>query len=298
MSFALLADTHNKPYDEIIASLKKHRSEFQFIAIAGDIIRSSEVRIANVTNESAHGHSKSHQSLMQPEQELIIRQQKNVLPLLRSCVDIAPTYLSLGNHEMLLCDEDLEVIRNTGVMLLDNTYTYVKGTGDTTTPVLIGGLTSGSVVFYRHCKERIPSSERNQRYPRITLDTPRLKNLQDRSPQISWLVSFCAHSGYHILLSHHPEYVSMIPPHIDQVCAGHAHGGQWDYYSAHDHRWKGIFAPGQGLFPQYTNGIYKVKGSNDCRLVVSRGLANTTWVPRICNPTEIVYISGSDHTPI
>ena len=35
------------------------------------------------------------------------------------------------------------------------------------------------------------------------------------------------------------------------------------------------------------------KGVYDGRLVVSAGLSNTTWVPRLFNPTEVVYIKGS-----
>ena len=47
---------------------------------------------------------------------------------------------------------------------------------------------------------------------------------------------------------------------------------------------KGIYAPGQGLFPKLTSGIV------DQRLVISRGLANNTLIPRLWNPEEIIYI--------
>lgn len=110
------------------------------------------------------------------------------------------------------------------------------------------------------------------------------KATADIKPDTSWLHDFAASSGYHILLSHHPEYYPFIPSSIDLVLSGHAHGGQWNYYSFKDRRWKGIFAPGQGLFPKYTSGMYG-------KMIVSRGLANTTWVPRICNPTEVVYVN-------
>ena len=62
------------------------------------------------------------------------------------------------------------------------------------------------------------------------------------------------------------------------VLSGHAHGGQWQFFG------HGVWAPGQGWWPRYTKGVYVG------RLVVSAGLSNTTWVPRICNPTEVVYI--------
>jgi predicted MPP superfamily phosphohydrolase len=37
-------------------------------------------------------------------------------------------------------------------------------------------------------------------------------------------------------------------------------------------------------FPGYTGGMY------DGKLIVSRGLSNTSRFPRIGNPTELVYI--------
>ena len=59
---------------------------------------------------------------------------------------------------------------------------------------------------------------------------------------------------------------------------GHAHGGQWRIAG------RGIFAPGQGLFPKLTSGIHD-------NLVISRGLSNTgNIVPRINNPAEIIYL--------
>ena len=46
--------------------------------------------------------------------------QENVIPFLRSCAAIAPTYLSLGNHELHLTEKDLSLIADTGVTVLDN----------------------------------------------------------------------------------------------------------------------------------------------------------------------------------
>ena len=47
---------------------------------------------------------------------------------------------------------------------------------------------------------------------------------------------------------------------------------------------EGLFAPGQGLFPRWTRGIY------DNRLIVTAGLSNTAKIPRFFNPREIVYL--------
>ena len=70
---------------------------------------------------------------------------------------------------------------------------------------------------------------------------------------------------------------------IDLIFSGHCHGGQWRVYSILHREERGVFAPGQGLFPPLTSGLH------DGRLLISRGLSNTTFIPRINNPTEIIY---------
>ena len=65
---------------------------------------------------------------------------------------------------------------------------------------------------------------------------------------------------------------------IDLVISGHAHGGQWRIFG------HPFFAPGQGFFPKYAQGI------TDGRLIVSRGLANTGPAPRFGNRPELVFI--------
>lgn len=97
---------------------------------------------------------------------------------------------------------------------------------------------------------------------------------------LEWLDEFCAKAGYKILLCHHPEYYDQYlkDKRIDLILSGHAHGGQIRIGN------KGIFSPGQGLFPEYTKGIY------DGRLVVTTGASNTASVPRWGNPCEVVMI--------
>ena len=90
--------------------------------------------------------------------------------------------------------------------------------------------------------------------------------------------------GYRILLAHRPdaidEYRQM---DFDLILSGHAHGGQWRIPG-----WiNGVYAPGQGLCPRYAGGLYLL---DDLAFIVSRGLSNNTWVPRIFNPPELVVI--------
>ena len=100
-------------------------------------------------------------------------------------------------------------------------------------------------------------------------------------PDLAFLSDFAALPGYKILISHHPEYypkyIRALP--IDLTVSGHAHGGQWAICG------HGLLAPGQGLFPRYTRGVY------EGRLAVSRGMSNPVPVPRIGTPREVVYLT-------
>lgn len=91
--------------------------------------------------------------------------------------------------------------------------------------------------------------------------------------------------AFNILLIHRPEYIEQYAEmDFDLVLCGHAHGGQWRIPGVLN----GLYAPGQGLFPEYAGGLYEV---GDTTLIVSRGLAKeSTWVPRIFNRPELVII--------
>lgn len=99
-----------------------------------------------------------------------------------------------------------------------------------------------------------------------------------------WLDAFAQAEGesdapvVRVLLCHRPEYYDRYDLPGDVILAGHAHGGQWRLLG------RPVFAPGQGLFPHYAEGVH------DGRLVVSRGLANTACLPRLGNPPELVIV--------
>ena len=104
--------------------------------------------------------------------------------------------------------------------------------------------------------------------------------LENSVPNLDFLSRFAALDVPKVLLCHHPEYyepyVKKYP--IELTVSGHAHGGQWRFFG------RGVYAPGQGLFPKYTSGIH------DGRFIISRGLKKTIIPPRIFNPTEIIII--------
>ncbi len=235
---ALLSDLHGRPYQETISSLKQHKPDI--ICIAGDIV---------------YG--------IWPDDNISpLVSQTYVLPFLERCAQVAPTFLSLGNHEQALDQEDLDKIENTGVIVLDNIWVQKDG-------LVLGGLTSAYVTDYR----RIKPKNSLFRYPR-------LQHVQfERKPETDWLAEYASVDGYHILLSHHPEYYPLVSDKVQLMLSGHAHGGQIRFFK------RGLYAPGQVWLPKWTKGVY------DNRLVVSAGLSNTASpIPRLFNPTEIVYV--------
>ena len=91
--------------------------------------------------------------------------------------------------------------------------------------------------------------------------------------------------NYTILLSHRPElFEHYVSRGFDLVLCGHAHGGQWRIPRILN----GLYAPNQGLFPQYAGGQYD---SDATTMIVSRGLAReSTRLPRIFNRPELVLV--------
>ena len=67
------------------------------------------------------------------------------------------------------------------------------------------------------------------------------------------------------------------------MLCGHAHGGQIRLPFI-----GGVYAPGQGFFPEYAEGKRVIGGT--C-LIISRGLGNSLFPFRINNPPELVKIT-------
>ena len=90
-------------------------------------------------------------------------------------------------------------------------------------------------------------------------------------------------SLYNILLSHRPNlWETYEKAGIDLVLSGHAHGGQIRLPFTN-----GLYAPDQGVFPQYTSGANEF---GNTLVVISRGLGNSRFPFRVNNRPEIVNI--------
>lgn len=95
---------------------------------------------------------------------------------------------------------------------------------------------------------------------------------------------------YNILLLHQPEQFVQYTKNFDMILSGHAHGGQWRIPFILE---QGLYAPDQGLFPDYTTGQYQY---GNCTHIISRGLAKPLrmiFIPRIFNRPELSVIDIS-----
>ena len=223
VTVALATDLHGRDGDGVVREIGREGADL--IAVAGDV--------AGKSDQGRNGPL------------------SNSVSFLRNCSAIAPTFLSLGNHEADLSPAELDALLGSGATVLDNSFVR---TGELT----VGGLTSGYF---------------NERPGRRLRETP--------APDADFVRRLSREKGFRVLLCHHPEYYPGLlrDAGIDLILSGHAHGGQWRLFG------RGLFAPGQGILPRYTSGVH------DGRLVISRGLANTLFpVPRLFNPTELVFV--------
>lgn len=177
---------------------------------------------------------------------------------LRECAAIAPTFYSIGNHETGCFHRGNPFVHPTKKPLPDSFAGRVAESGAhllRNESAECAGLTVCGLDSGLDGKVSRPDAEALERFSSL--------------------------GGFRILLCHHPEYY--VPyirkTGIELTVCGHAHGGQWRFFG------RGIYSPGQGLFPKYTSGTL-----DGGRCIISRGLGDHTHVPRIFNPRELVII--------
>lgn len=287
---ALLSDIHDRPCPGLIKSLKRNRPDI--ICVSGDFMVGF-----HPDSDKAKKWRKKWRPEPKGRRPYAVEHIRYALRLMAACARIAPTYVSLGNHEWMLSDRELRFIEHAaGVRILDNVWVRH---GD----LVIGGLTSAVVTEYRYfikhpeaASKRSSSKNANpffrfrRKHEWIAAEEAQLPKIYpDRTyepmtlkprPDLGWLKDFEQQDGFKILLCHHPEYRDryLKDMKIDLILSGHAHGGQIRIAG------QGLFAPGQGLLPKYTAGMHG-------NMIISRGLSNTaSFIPRLGNPTEIVYL--------
>ncbi|MBF0713926.1 metallophosphoesterase [Gemella sp. GH3] len=178
--------------------------------------------------------------------------------ILANISNIAPTYFVSGNHEIRLPYE-YSVLRKQlnklNIVDLSNNKVLLEKYGES---ISLGGIEDFK-YFYNKYKENHYTMYRKQ------------------------LLKVYNENLYNILLAHRPEKFHLYSDlKFDLILSGHAHGGQWNVPLLGR-----IYAPNQGYFPKYTNGLYF---ENISTMVVSQGLGNSSFPTRLNNRLEIITV--------
>lgn len=170
--------------------------------------------------------------------------------------DIAPTYSVSGNHEVSSdqLKEWNEIMIQNDVTLLENEVDIIRFSGE---DLAIAGVEDW------HLTTDVYNTDEIKIMPILLL----------------------AHRPEHFE-SYATDHPSLKP---DITFSGHAHGGQIRIPLIGP-----LFAPGQGLFPKYTSGVYTAGNNMEQKLVVSRGIGNSLFPFRINNKPHLVVVHLSN----
>lgn len=185
------------------------------------------------------------------------RPTERTLSLMRQLSALYPCYYVSGNHEAW-----------TGEM--DALYQQTEEAG-----VKVLRMSSG-VLTVRG--QRIALCGVPDPYEMVFSGAP------DTEEQLRQALEDVDSADFTVLLAHRPELLAKYAQFpLDLVVSGHAHGGQVRIPGVLN----GLYAPNQGWFPKLAGGAYTQDGTT---LIVSRGLAVRTRLPRIFNRPEVVLV--------
>lgn len=185
------------------------------------------------------------------------RPTERTLSLMRQLSALYPCYYVSGNHEAW-----------TGEM--DALYQQTEEAG-----VKVLRMSSG-VLTVRG--QRIALCGIPDPYEMVFSGAP------DTEEQLRQALEDVDSADFTVLLAHRPELLAKYAQFpLDLVVSGHAHGGQVRIPGVLN----GLYAPNQGWFPKLAGGAYTQDGTT---LIVSRGLAVRTRLPRILNRPEVVLV--------
>ncbi len=185
------------------------------------------------------------------------RPTERTLSLMRQLSAQYPCYYVSGNHEAW-----------TGEM--DALYQQTEEAGVTVLRMSSGVLTVRG--------QRIALCGIHDPYEMVFSGAP------DTEEQLRQALEDVDSADFTVLLAHRPELLTKYAQFpLDLVVSGHAHGGQVRIPGVLN----GLYAPNQGWFPKLAGGAYTQDGTT---LIVSRGLAVRTRLPRIFNRPEVVLV--------
>lgn len=182
----------------------------------------------------------------------------SALAFVEAAAEIAPVYYVTGNHESRLDFDAIEPrLIAAGARVLRNEAEYIEHGGER---IRLAGIDDPSFIRTGGTAEERAAAE--------------LEQLGDGG------------GTFTVLLAHRPELVEVYAEYgAGLVLSGHAHGGQVRLPLL-----GGLYAPGQGLLPEYDSGLYSL---GETQMVVSRGLGNSVAPLRVNNRPELVIVTLS-----
>ena len=174
---------------------------------------------------------------------------------------LAPTYLTLGNHEVDYISQNGDALRSrfraTGATLLECDYEDLSING---TALRLGGMSE--LAYYGGDGKYDPKAE-------------------------PFLREYCETSLPKVMLSHRPEAFCFKYAcqdwDVDLILSGHTHGGLVRLPLI-----GGVVAPIQGFFPDVDYGEFQFY---DTKMIVTSGLAGYEGIPRLFNPPELCVVT-------
>lgn len=182
----------------------------------------------------------------------------SALAFVEAAAEIAPVYYVTGNHESRLDFDEIEPrLIAAGARVLRNEAEDIGRGGER---IRLAGIDDPSFIRTGGTAEERAAAE--------------LEQLGDGG------------GTFTVLLAHRPELVEVYAEYgAGLVLSGHAHGGQVRLPLL-----GGLYAPGQGLLPEYDSGLYSL---GETQMVVSRGLGNSVAPLRVNNRPELVVVTLS-----
>lgn len=182
----------------------------------------------------------------------------SALAFVEAAAEIAPVYYVTGNHESRLDFDEIEPrLIAAGARVLRNEAEDIGRGGER---IRLAGIDDPSFIRTGGTAEERAAAE--------------LEQLGDGG------------GTFTVLLAHRPELVGVYAEYgAGLVLSGHAHGGQVRLPLL-----GGLYAPGQGLLPEYDSGLYSL---GETQMVVSRGLGNSVAPLRVNNRPELVIVTLS-----
>jgi len=192
----------------------------------------------------------------------IVDAEKTDIPfavqLAKKIAEIAPVYYVSGNHEYRTGQYETlrPLLVEAGINVLESETVKINRNGE---EISISGI--NDAMFFG-------SGEDNSDLAEFSAE---LKKLSEK-----------ADCDTNILLCHIPQIFELyIECGYDLVFTGHAHGGQFRFPIIGG----GFFAPGQGWWPEYTEGMHT---SGNTNMIISRGIGNSSFPLRLFNRPELV----------